>query len=254
MLSGMTGREGWRQQDLPSVLLSYFYRQHLTHLDPKNVREWVLDSGAYSAMTLGKPINLDEYIEYCKQPFAFPPSEIFGLDVIGDWEAGIRNCEAMWKAGIPAIPTYHIGEPKEVLVHLARNYPKIAIGDSAAPLGHTEVLRWAEQVFSIAWPVKIHGFALVRRSLLEAFPFHSVDSSSWLLGPQAFGSWQSKRSRGLKRAGSVAFSVRGTHKCFRDEVDYFLRMERRLRVKWAKELAELDQLTHTLPPAIFPGT
>lgn len=251
--TGMTGREGWRQQDLPSLLVSYYYRKRFPSLDPKNVREWVLDSGAFSAMTLGKPINLDEYIEYCKQPFEIPPTEIFGLDVIGDWEAGIRNCEKMWREGVRAIPTYHIGEPKEVLVHLARSYPKIAISVSGTRILGRDLMAWTEQVFSIAWPAKIHGFALVRPALLEAFPFHSVDSTSWSLRAQAFGSWISKRHRGTKPTPGVNFAVNGTTKCFRDEVDHYLRMERRLRVKWAKELAELDQLTHPLPPAIFPG-
>lgn len=241
----LKSREGWRREDKPSLLISYFYRQNLGLFDPRDVRDWVLDSGAFSAFGIGAKIDLDEYIDFCKNTGAWePPREIFGLDVIGDWETGLRNVEAMWSEGIEAIPTYHIGEPREVLEHIVTRYPKIAISVSGTRLRGAKLIEWTEQVFSIAWPKKIHGFALVRSELLNRFPFHSVDSTSWKLAPHVFGNWKSKlgRSSAESRQPAKGISVKGGYKDLRDEEDYYLRMERRLRERWKRELAMLDAL------------
>lgn len=241
--AGLAERRGWRTEDKPSMLISYHYRQFIEWMQRIDYRDWVLDSGAFSAAFAGAHIDLDEYIEFCKtHPGISAPSEIFGLDVIGDWEAGLRNVEKMWSEGVEAIPTYHIGEPKEVLEHIAARYPKIAISVSGTRLRGAKLIEWCDQVFAIAWPKKIHGFALVRPDLLRRFPFHSVDSTTWLFGPQAFGNWRSKLGRSMDTRRQINLSVWGTDKDLRDEVDYFLRMERKLRSLWRNELAMLDAL------------
>jgi hypothetical protein len=95
----------------PSLLVSFFYITVFTN-EARNkyvYREWVLDSGAFSAKNIGAEIDLREYIEEIKlqQDSGDPPSEVFALDVIGDWRASMKNCKQMWKSGIEAIPTAH---------------------------------------------------------------------------------------------------------------------------------------------------
>src|SRR5437660_951346 len=95
---------------------------HTVHLSPS---QYELLSDANS----GKVISLDEYIKICHQLMATDKSlvEIFALDVIGDPKASAKNCAAMWKAGIPAIPCFDYGEPESALMEMAAAYPKIAI-------------------------------------------------------------------------------------------------------------------------------
>ena len=107
-----------------SYLVSYVYFNEwdaVKEIFPQS--DWVLDSGAYTAYTSGKPIRLQTYIDFVKRlrDTANPPSEIFGLDVIGDWEASLKNIEQMWAQGIEAIPTYHAGEPERDLRGIARD-------------------------------------------------------------------------------------------------------------------------------------
>lgn len=217
----------------PALLVSFFYlnlfqdNRHQFHF-----RDWVLDSGAFSAHNSGVEINLDDYIRKCQELQDTDPAltEIFSLDVIGDWQASVKNCEKMWAAGVEAIPTYHYGEPVDVLLGLAKDYPKIALGGAVGLKGNTKV-KFAEQCFARVWPKKIHGFGYGSEKALMAVPFHSVDATNWEMGPCAFGRW---RSFGGK------LSVRGSSQNLRSEVEWYLRLEQRARARWRKEMAILD--------------
>jgi hypothetical protein len=190
----------------------------------------VMDSGAFSAANSGKVISLTEYIKVCHHLMATDPTlvEIFALDVIGDPKASAANCAAMWKAGIPAIPCYHHGEPEPALREMSDKYPKIAIGGVAYKRG-TAKIKWAEQVFARVWPKRIRGFAFASEQHIMALPFHSVDASSWEIGACGFGNW--------KQWGHL--QVRGSNQDLRGEVDAYLEIEERARIRWAAQMKEL---------------
>jgi hypothetical protein len=162
-------------------------RVFLERRDRMRIRRWCLDSGAFMALSRGKPVDFDAFCEFASTCGA---DEVFGLDVIGDPEATMRNLEAMWKLGINAIPTFHFGAPWEVL-QWAAHRDKIALGGMAPFVARrsTEVTRFVEQCFARVWPKKIHGFGVVRNSIIDRFPFHSVDASSWSFAPKAFHRW-----------------------------------------------------------------
>jgi len=220
--------------DKPALLVSYFYlKQFQRHRPNYHFRDWVMDSGAYSAHNSGAEIDLDEYIETCRHLLETDPklTEVFALDVIGDWRASIKNCEKMWEAGIPAIPAFHPGEPEEALAAIARDYPKIALGGLVGK--HNKYKKkWLSQCFTRVWPKKIHGFGIASRELLLSLPFHSTDATNWELTPCAFGTWKS--------FGKM--SVRGGEQNLRAEVEWYMRLERECRAKWAKEMKQLEDL------------
>jgi hypothetical protein len=219
---------------LPALLVSYVYLQpFLKNRHRYRFRDWVMDSGAFSAANSGRVITLDEYVKTCHHLIATDPSlvEIFALDVIGDPQASAANCDAMWKEGIPAIPCFHYGEPEGALMAMAERYPKIAIGGVAYKRG-TAKTNWARQVFARVWPKRIHGFAFGGEDHVMALPFHSVDSSSWEIGACGFGNW--------KQFGHLV--VRGSDQDLRGEVQAYLELEDRARVKWAPQMRELDAL------------
>lgn len=219
----------------PALLVAYPYLAgFLKFRSGFGFRDWVLDSGAYTAWSLGKVINLQDYIDTAKRLLKEDPtlSEVFSLDVIGDWKAGLRNVEAMWKQGVQAIPCYHYGEPEHVLLELARTYPKIALGGVAGTRGEGmkpgPKLRWASQCFARVWPKAIHGFSFGGQEYIMALPFHSVDASTWAQGPSAFGFWKAYGRMNLR--GKLDL---------RPEVEWYLRLEAKAKGKWSAELAKL---------------
>jgi hypothetical protein len=216
---------------LPALLVSFPYLKAFVRNRHKyRFRNWVLDSGAFSMANGGKSIALADYLRICRELLDSdtPPVEIFALDVIGDHKTSASNAAAMWKAGIKAIPTFHHGEPEDALLRIAGEYPKIAIGGVAYKRGLSK-LRWAEQVFARVWPKKVHGFAFAAEEQVLGLPFHSVDASSWEIGPCGWGNW--------KQFGDL--QVRGSEQNLRGEVAWFLDLEERARVKWAKQMAQL---------------
>lgn len=145
-----------------------------------NIGRVALDSGAFSAWNSGKTVSLSDYIGFCKD---FECDEIFGLDVIWNPQATQRNLEAMWAAGVDAIPCFHGGSDWRWL-DWAIQRPKIAIS-SRLP----KKKEWVQQVFKRIHPKRVHGFAFASPAMLHAAPFDSVDASSWIFSPSAMGNW-----------------------------------------------------------------
>ena len=220
----------------PALLVSYVYIHLFDKLRQQiSFRDWVLDSGAFSAYNSGLEIKLQDYIDFCKLRLAHDPqlTEVFALDVIGDWKASLRNCEEMWRQGVHAIPCFHAGEPWEALLQMARDYPKVALG-GVAYANSNQKIQWAEQCFARIWPKKIHGFGFGSERQVMALPWHSVDATTWLLGPSKFGRWQAFDGR---------LSVRGSANTkLRSEVEWYLELERRVQHRWRAQMQELDEL------------
>lgn len=216
----------------PALLVSFVYLAAFEKAKARYCyRNWALDSGAFSAHQSGNTIDLLEYIETCKRLMAKDATleEVFALDVIGDWKASLKNCERMWEAGVPAIPCYHIGEPDDALRHIAKTYPKIALGGVAMRRGDAK-MAFANRCSGMVWPKKIHGFGFGREQDIMALPWHSVDATNWEIGPCGFGRWV--------KYGQL--QVRGSRQNLRSQIQHYLDMETKARIKWAKQMAELD--------------
>jgi hypothetical protein len=220
--------------DTPADILVAFPEldKFLKRKENYNVGRWVLDSGAFSAWKSGTPIVLDDFIAACRDVDA---DEIFGLDVINDYKATKRNLEKMWAADVPAIPTYHQGSPWTELQWCKKNSPtgKIAI----SPKGR-KVKTFMDKCFARTWPCKIHGFGMCSEKRILAWPFHSVDASSWQFAPRALGGWE---GYGKGRA-----YLRTRHKIGEHfDKDYWievLEQKRRAKVgafRWRKQMEEL---------------
>lgn len=211
----------------PALLVSYVYLAPFLKSRHKYAyRDWVLDSGAFSAHNSGKVIKLQDYIDTCKELLASDPTltEVFALDVIGDWRASHKNTLEMWRQGVPAIPTFHPGkEPWEVLKGMAKDFPKIALG-GVVGMVKKQKEKLIEQCFARVWPCRIHGLGMSGEDMVMKYPFHSVDATNWEIGPCAFGNW--------KTFGNM--SIRGSKQNLRCEVEWHLKLERTARQRWAK--------------------
>lgn len=218
----------------PAVLCSYvFYKTFKPLLmgEVGVIREWVLDSGAFSAQAAGIQIDVQQYIDFCIELKSSPnpPAAVFALDVIGDWRASERNTEAMWKAGVEAIPCWHAGEPEEALKAMCKQYPRIAVGGTVG-LSTELRTRIFDAVFSKVWPKRIHGFGVNAVDVLNRYPFDTCDESSWEIGALRYGNWRSSELR--------TPWLRTGHN-LRAEVDHYLDLEAKLELKWAKQVAQV---------------
>jgi hypothetical protein len=242
-----TKEGGWNGNGAPvapALLVSFVYvKPFLENRPLYRYRDWVMDSGAFSAHNSGTKIELSRYVDCCLDLMATDPSltEVFSLDVIPKdkqaltlqraAEESLKNCEEMWRQGVPAIPTFHLGEDESFLMEMAKAYPKIGIGGVAMLRGGLK-FRFCEQVFARVWPKRIHGLGMASTELVYGLPFHSVDATNWELAPCAFGNWM--------KFGSM--SVRGSNQDLRSQVKHYLEVEAKARVRWAKEMLLLDAM------------
>jgi len=139
--------------------------------------ECFLDSGAFSAATTGAIINIDEYCKFIKDS----GSGIYaGLDVIGDAKKTRENTEYMAKEyGLNPIPTFHMGSDLDDLEKLM-SYPYIALGGlvfSPKIVAHCDRV-WT-YILKNNPSLRVHGFGLTSLELMDRYPWHSVDSSSF---------------------------------------------------------------------------
>jgi len=179
---------------IKNILESYHYTEGTKY--PEQMRrhghQIFLDSGAYSAFTKGISIELDEYAQFIKDN-----NDVIRmasvLDAIGDANETWRNQNKLEALGCQVIPCFHGGEPIDACRYYVANYPYISLGGMVG--GATSVLKaWLDEVFTEAIcdadgyaKCKVHGFGMTSLSLMERYPWYSVDSTSWVM-TAAFGS------------------------------------------------------------------
>jgi hypothetical protein len=140
-----------------------------------------LDSGAFSAYTLGVQIVLEEYCAFIEERGL----ELYSnLDVIRDEKGTRANQEAMERRGLRPVPVFHLGEDWGYLEELLDGREYVALG-VAATQGEKRCDAFLEGCFVRAarrWPRKIYGFGITTQRYLERYPFYSVDSASAIYG------------------------------------------------------------------------
>jgi hypothetical protein len=202
----------------------------LAKRDAYNVGHWCLDSGAFGVWNSGKVINVDDFTAAALDCDA---DEVFGLDVIGDALATRRNLERSWELGLKAIPTFHGAETVDDLEWCLDTAPegKIAVG-GAARRGFGARKKLLNSIMAVTHErrTKVHGFGMCDIKLLEAFPFHSVDATSWKIAPSMLGQW-------------AGYTGKTTYLGTRNPEDYWVEVveyQRRARAaahRWASTLA-----------------
>lgn len=114
------------------VLLSYAY--HKT-TDLAEVRDAIgpdarlmVDSGAFTAHSSGKPISLDAYTEFL-ETWAGVYDHAVTLDVIGDADGTTTNTRTLWDRGHRVLPVITVGTPFDTLkAYAADGHTYVAAG------------------------------------------------------------------------------------------------------------------------------
>ena len=141
----------------------------------QSFRRLLIDSGAYSAFTTGKRVDIEAYSDWAKR-WDGNADAVAGLDDIsGDWRASLRNYETMPHG----FPTFHDSDPPELLgdlVQLAKQRGQwIGLGIKPPREGKERWVRWACD--QIPEGIHVHGWAL--RRYLNVRRIDSVDSTNW---------------------------------------------------------------------------
>jgi hypothetical protein len=187
-------------QAVPHILESYHYigsQRFLDQMRADNASVF-LDSGAFSAFTLGVDIDLPTYCNYINQNRDLWRVEdgatmVSVLDGIGDPLKTYQNQLAMEQLGAKPLPCFHFGEDEKYLEHYVKNYDYITIGGMVGKPSKT-LSTWLDRIWgtymvdgSGAPRLKVHAFGITAIPIMERYPWWSVDSSSWIQSA-AFGS------------------------------------------------------------------
>jgi len=191
--SRLDDREKEMRQDVRWFLESYHYihRERTVNKIRKEGVKVFLDSGAFSAFSMGVEVDLPGYCEYIKRNLDIiehvdgqPLASV--LDAIGDHVGTYNNQRAMEDRGVRPLPCYHYGEPIEVLEYYLKHYSYITIG-GMVPISTTQLKLWLDRLWADHLTdeqgrpiVKVHGFGLTSLPLMMRYPWYSVDSSTWV--------------------------------------------------------------------------
>lgn len=197
-----------------------------TFAAPKEVHEYLhycdqrqrkarimLDSGAFTAWNIGKPVRLEDLIAYDRDLIQRYPHHEFvfiALDVIpgergrmatqGEINEAVKqsygNFITMQQAlpGAKVLPVFHSGEDKGLRDAYLNLTDYICLSPNQN-LTEKQRFEWAREVHVPG--VKFHGLATTGNSMLSRVDWYSVDSSGWLM-VAAMGSILYPVGNGLK--------------------------------------------------------
>ncbi len=166
-----------------NILESYFYiGKRKLEIDRNYCKDFFLDSGAFSAWSKGKHIDINSYISFIKKN-KDQIDHYANLDEIGNPEKSQQNLLKMEAEGLNPIPVYHYGEDFSVFKKMCEKYDFIALGGMVT-ISTKNREAWLDQIFDYACnedgttDKKFHGFGMTTFDLLKKYPWFSVDSVS----------------------------------------------------------------------------
>jgi hypothetical protein len=185
---------------IPHILESWHYvgkQSFVDHMRANNAKIF-LDSGAFSAFTLGVSLSVADYVDYIQRNMDIirvdgnaPMASV--LDGIGDPLQTYRNQIEMEWRGFRPLPCFHAGEDERYLEWYVQNYEYITLGGMVGS-STKQLCIWLDRIWdkyltdgSGRPRLKVHGFGITAVPIMERYPWHSCDSSSWIQSA-AFGS------------------------------------------------------------------
>ena len=196
----LNDREKEAVEDLPNILESYHYVNKQSYVDAMRTdkAQVFIDSGAFSAHTLGVTIDLPTYCNYIKQNQDIIRVEdgvmmASVLDGIGDALKTYQNQMEMERLGAKPLPCFHVGEDEQYLEWYVAKYDYITLGGMVIQTKEV-LIKWLDRIWekyltdgSGNPKLKVHGFGVTSTELMQRYPWWSCDSSSWIQAA-AFGS------------------------------------------------------------------
>ena len=160
------------------------WNTHIRGKDLAKEETWEFyDSGEFE-------LYLDSYVAFIKK-YHHVIDHYASVDVIRHPERSWEVLQYLTNKGIKPVPVLHYGASvKELERHLEEGYDMIGIGgvSQSDELTPKVVTEWCDKLFEVICPrsngylpiAKMHGFAMTGRTLIQRYPWWSVDSTSWL--------------------------------------------------------------------------
>jgi hypothetical protein len=193
IIARLTENEKAQRLQVKHLLESYHYVHRKSYVEKmrKDKVQVFLDSGAFSAFTMGVNVDIKAYCRYVLENEDI--IEKVGnsvcasvLDGIGDPLKTYENQKEMERLGVRALPCFHYGEDERYLDYYVANYEYITLG-GMVPISTPQLYHWLDRIWEkhltdgAGRPkVRVHGFGLTTMPLVERYPWFSVDSSSWV--------------------------------------------------------------------------
>jgi hypothetical protein len=196
----LNDREKYVVNNFPHLLESYHYIHKESFVSA--IREKgdliFLDSGAFSAYTLGVDLDITTYCDYIKRNSDIIRVEdgivmASVLDGIGDPQLTYENQMEMERQGVRPLPCFHAGEDERYLEWYVKNYEYITLGGMVGS-STKQLMIWLDRMWDKYLTdgsgnprIKVHGFGITSIPVMERYPWWSCDSSSWIQSA-AYGS------------------------------------------------------------------
>lgn len=149
--------------------------------------EWMLDSGAFSAKSVGAEILLDEYLQFLSEYGHKFKGGYVALDKLGDPEQTQKNLEVMHKQGYDPMPVHVWGDDEKRMDELFEMSSKICLGGFKRPGRGPAPIEYVLQKMRWAKGRDVHWLGFTNKRYITALRPHSCDSSSHMSSQQYGG-------------------------------------------------------------------
>lgn len=167
----------------PRLLCSYWYFKNkpmAEFCEDLGYRpEILLDSGAYSAFTKGKNVNVLDYIQYIKDNQDHITRYI-SLDVIGNQKATLLLWWLMQDMDLQPVPVVHYGDAMCTLdYYLEKGARLVALGGTVPLHDKRVVAAWCVGVKQRCPDADLHLLGSSSQKIIDCGAVSSCDSSAW---------------------------------------------------------------------------
>lgn len=203
----------------------------------------IIDSGAFTAYSTGKVINILEYAEWSldfekRWRHKMASLEFMNLDVIGDQDGSQRNLHRLESLGLRPLPIFTYRADLNILDELLANYDYIAFGGL---FDKPNLKTWLDACFArvMAYRRKtgimrrIHLLGVTIDWALKRYPCYSSDSSSWVACLR-FGNGKAAGLKKIPRYKDGEAAMNATIHTLRAEIRKYQKMQDEATALWAK--------------------
>lgn len=206
----------------------------------------LIDSGAFTAFTTGKIINVKDYGDWALKfqsnwQNKMSTLRFFNLDVIGDQDASWDNQTILENMGLHPIPIITYGTNLDHLRNAIANYNYVALGGLVPYASHkNKLISWLNKCFAIIVAQykktgnmpKIHLLGITSDWVLKKYPCYSSDSSSWTACLR-YGKGKVAGIKQLPRVKNKGYKTANQH-TLRHEIKKYQTMEQEATKLWGK--------------------